>query len=194
MNPTLHRLVANTLWRALTRSNWIGPTSTRRLSDYGDHPAMKAVANGAVPRAKSMNDTIRQTDKWGIGGKVHDPKDALDGTYYAVLRRSDYQAAVLRLPQSHREDIWLALRADGSAPIPYTWQTDGTGSAHLIRVYDPFLTHRVYAFLDSLAYEAQIWRETEGTAQLIEDHEVRLSSRRESPSAAAPAHLVRSVL
>lgn len=179
MTPTLERLIVVHLWRELKHKRWRGPSSTRRLSDLGDRPAFRAIANGQTPRAPSLDDTIRQSTPEAIAATIQpDHRNALPAPLHVVLWRTAFTNALTRTSQATREDLALAIHE--RAPDPYAWQADGRGNTHMIRVYEPFHSDRLLAFLHGLAQIAGTWSEDEDP--LIGENDVGASSRRETTS------------
>ena len=174
---TTERLKVNALWRQLRDQRWRGPTSTRRLSDHGNQPTQRAITNGRIPRAPSLNDTIRQRAPQAIAATIHpDHRNNLPAPLHICLWRKHYLDHLNAASQATREDLALAIVE--KATDPYAWQTDGRGNTHLIRAYEPFHTDRLIALLLDLAAAASTWREDEDP--LITDRDVPASSRRET--------------
>jgi len=196
VDVTLQRLTVNAIWKSLRRNMWRGPrSSTRRLSDYGNQPHVHAIARGNIPRARSLNDTIRQNDRTAIAATLEpDNRNNLHARHHVVLERTAYTALLAIVPTSTREELARALHPDNHTPDPYAWDQNGRGEHHLLRVYDPFLTPRVYAFLDALALGALVWPETDEPPAPIRDWEVRVSTRRETSFRTAIALPAVSVL
>ena len=173
---TTQRLITNALWRQLRDHRWRGPTSTRRLSDHGNQPPQRAITNGRIPRAPSLNDTIRQTSAQGIAAIIEpDERNGLKATHYVVLYGATYNATITSMSTAARERWHDALRHATAAP--YVWQKDGHAKPdapryHLIKPFEPFFDASTYATLHALADAATTWTRTPGAPELIEDHEV----------------------
>lgn len=160
MTPTLERLIVNAIWRELRANRWRGPTSTRRLSDHGDRPNYRAIANGQTPRAPSLNDTIRQRAPEALATTITpDHRNQLPAPLHVCLWRHQYTHALEHASQATREDLALAIVE--RAPDPYAWDTNGRGEHHLQRTYEPFHTNLLLALLHQLAQTAGTWREDE---------------------------------
>ena len=173
---TTQRLITNALWRQLRDHRWRGPTSTRRLSDHGNQPPQRAITNGRIPRAPSLNDTIRQRAPQAIAATIHpDHRNNLPAPLHICLWRKHYLDHLNAASQATREDLALAIVE--KATDPYAWST-ARGYTHLIRTYEPFITDRLLTFLHDLAAAASTWREDEDP--LITDRDVPASSRRET--------------
>ena len=199
MTPQLERLTINALWTPLKNRDWRGARSTRDLNDYGDRPPMRAIARGRIPQAPSMSTRIRQasTPAGAIAARIHpDTRNALPAPHHVVLFRERYANALATTSQATREDLALALHPPHDVPNPYAWQADGDGRQHLIRIYDPFLTPRVYGFLHDLAALAIVWAETDEPPELITQAEEPMSSRPELASSTTActidAHVLQS--
>lgn len=172
---TLHRLAINALWPHLTRQRWRGG-STRDLNDYGDRPPFRAIARGRTATTPTMNATIRQTDPrtaQAIAARIPpEPRANLTQAHHVVLERHTYEAHLATAPALTRHDLAHALHPHTRTPRPFAWDANGRGEHHLLRVYDPYLTPLVYAWLHDLANLALIWSETTDPPHLIEDHEI----------------------
>ena len=173
---TTQRLITNALWRQLRDHRWRGPTSTRRLSDHGNQPPQRAITNGRIPRAPSLNDTIRQNTPEALAATIHpDERNGLPAPLHICLWRKHYLEHLTPASQATREDLALAIVE--KAADPYGWEVNGRGEHHMLRTFEPFHTDRLIAFLLDLAAAASTWREDQDP--LISDSEVVVSSRRE---------------
>lgn len=178
------RLAANALWDALRHNRWRGNTTTRRCSDHsGTAGRFRSIATANIPRARSMDDTIRQGHGHAIAATIHPDERAGNPTTYLVLERTAYDNALATHPTVAREDWRLALRETPPNLKPYSWARDGRPNAngdrawYLCKTWDPYLTLHVYAVLHALAETATSWQHEDGQPRLIDDHEVGVSSR-----------------
>lgn len=178
------RLAANALWHALRHNRWRGNTTTRRCSDHsGTAGRFKSIATATIPRARSMDDTIRQGHGHAIAATIHPDERAANPTTYLVLERAPYLYTLQAMPADTIVDWQLALHETPPNLAPYGWARDGRPNAngerawYLIKNWDPYLTQGVYDTLGHLVAVSTMWQHEDGQPRLIEDHEVSVSSR-----------------
>lgn len=184
------RLAANALWAALRHNRWRGGTSTRRQSDHsGTAGKFKSVATATIPRAKAMNDTVRQGYGHAIAATIQPEERVGNPTTYLVLERVAYLYTLQAMPPDTIIDWQLALRLTPPDLAPYGWARDGRPNTsgertwYLIKNWDPYLTQGVYDTLAHLVAVSTSWRHEDGQPKLIEDHELPVSTREPLASA-----------
>lgn len=179
----LRRLALNALWPDLLTRRWRGPHSSRRLSDYdGSAGKFKSIATATIPKAPSMNDTVRQGEAVGLAAVIRpDDRNGLTYAHDVVLFREDFLSIARALPEDTRDDLARAIDHLNATPAPYAWQSDSRGNDCLIRVYDPYLTPAVYTALHAMIDRAVIWARTPArpvAENLIRDEDVHLEAPR----------------
>lgn len=165
----LPRIIAIGLWPKLKRRQWLGGTSTRSLSDYGDAPPFRSVATATIPRTPALNDTIRATAPHGIGCHLHpDDHPTLPDQLVATLTLQAYSEVLARSDAATLADWHLAVD-EPSTPAPFRYKDQGHDRLSIVRTDDPAITNRLLAVLAEITNACSLHRVQAGQPTIIPD-------------------------
>ncbi len=163
----LPRIISIGLWPKLKQRRWLGGTSTRRLSDYGDAPPYRSIATATIPRTPALNDTIRATTPHGIGCHLHpDDHPTIPYQLVATLTLKAYSEVLARSDAATLADWHLAVD-EPSTPAPWRYNNHGDGRRTIIRNTDPAITDRLLLVLAEIISACTLHRVQAGQPTII---------------------------